>query len=557
MDRRTTLATMLGKRKNNREPNKLTSFIPASSGLDPYTGSWGFEQAAHLLRRASFAPSYQMIKEVLAMGMDDAVAVLLADQPMPDPPLNYGFPNDPYVPVGETWIDAPYDPDINLIPYRRNSLLSWNFDQMRTEGISAREKMTLFWHNHYATEMNVVNDPKFIYRYYTLLRENALGNFRELTKKITIDPTMLRYLNGNQNTVGSPNENYARELLELFTVGKGDLIGPGDYSNYTEEDIAAIARVLTGWRVSGYRAFNPNVPLQSFFNPNLHDTGTKQLSYHFNNAVISNAGEDEYKVLIDIIFQQDAAARYIARKLYRWFIYYVIDETVETNVIEPLAQLIVANDYEMKPALEALFKSQHFYDMYYIGPMIKNPVDFTLSLFKPFEVQIPNVLQAHYASLLPAVSFLELQQMSMFNPPSVAGWPAYYQEPSFYRIWTNSVTLPLRREATDIMTTTGYGGDNTTIRIDVLAFVATLDNAIYPGPMIEEMVSILFPQPLTPSQIDYLKGVLLPGLPDYEWTDEYGAYLANPANEDLANSVENKLRNLLAAMLAMPEFYLS
>ncbi len=557
MNRRTTFATLLGKRRKLPKSRQTAAFVPASSGLDPYTGSWEFEQAAHLLRRASFGPTYQDIKDAVSMGMDQAVSALLADQPMPDPPVNYAFSDDPYVPVGETWIDAPYDPNINLVPYRRASLLSWTLDQIRMEGMSLREKMTLFWHNHFATEMNVVNDPKFIYRYYSLLRENALGNFRELTKKITIDPTMLRYLNGNQNTVGSPNENYARELLELFTVGKGDLIAPGDYSNYTESDIAAIARVLTGWRVAGYRTFNPNVSVASFFNPNLHDTGTKQLSYHFNNAVITNAGEQEYEILIDILFQQDQPARYIARKLYRWFVYYVIDDTVETNVIEPLAQLIVANDYEIKPALEALLKSQHFYDMAYIGPMIKNPIDFAVGLFKIFEVEIPSALQAHYVSLLPIVDFLNLLQMALFNPPSVAGWPAYYQEPSFYRIWTNSVTLPLRREATDLLSTTGYGQGDTPIRIDVLAFAATLDNPLDPNALIDEMASILFPQPITEYQHDYLKSVLLPGLPDYEWNDEYGAYLADPNNEDLANAVESKLRNLLSAMLAMPEFYLS
>ncbi len=557
MDRRTTLATMLGKRSKATLQKSSQAFMPASSGLDPYTGSWDFEQAAHLLRRASFAPTYALIKQARDMGMDAAVATLLADQPLPDPPLNYVFQNDPYVPIGETWIDAPYSPDVNLVGYRRNSLLSWNFDQMRIEGMSAREKMTLFWHNHFATQMSVVNDPKFIYRYYTLLRENAFGNFREFTKKITVDPTMLRFLNGNQNTAGSPNENYARELLELFTVGKGDLIAPGDYSNYTEGDIAAIARVLTGWRVAGYRAINPAIPVASFFQPNLHDTGTKQLSYHFNNAVISNAGEEEYKILIDIIFQQDKAAYHIARKLYRWFVYYVIDETVEANVIDPLAQLIIANDYEIKPALEALFKSQHFYDMYYIGPMIKNPVDFVLSLFKPFETPVPDAMAPHYFAMFQAASFLNLLQMAMFNPPSVAGWTAYYQEPGYYRIWTNSVTLPLRREASDLLALTGYGPQDNPVKIDVLAFAATLDNPLDPNDLISEMVSILFPQPITQYQHDYLKGVLLPGLPDYEWNDEYGAYLADPTNEDLANAVESKLRNLISAMLAMPEFYLS
>ena len=156
-----------------------------------------------------------------------------------------------------------------------------------------QEKLTLFWHNHYVTQG--INDPQMVYNYITLLRENGLGNFRELTKQMTIEPAMLIYLNGNQNSAVAPNENYARELLELFTIGKGPAVGPGDYTNYTEDDVVEMARVLTGWIVrGGFTTDTVNNPLKSEFRPARHDDGTKQLSHRFDDIEIDDMGENEY-----------------------------------------------------------------------------------------------------------------------------------------------------------------------------------------------------------------------------------------------------------------------
>jgi hypothetical protein len=556
MDRRATLATLLG-RTTQKKNARSTTASPVVSGILPYTGPWEFAQAAHLLRRAMFGPNYQQIKDAVANGMEATVDQLLADLAMPDPPLNYNFNQDPNVPIGATWIDAPYSPTVNFLNYRYQSLYGWTIEQIFSEGVSIREKMTLFWHNHFVTASGIVVDTKFVYNYISLLRENSLGNFRELVKAITINPAMLRYLNGNQNNKFAPNENYARELLELFTIGKGELAGPGDYTTFTEEDVIEIARVLTGWIDVGYFTNNPDVEVGSTFLPALHDLAPKQLSHRFDNATITNAGENEYSNLIDIIFQPDEVARFICRKIYRWFIYYEIDDFIEANVIEPLAQVMIDNDYDIKPVMETLLKSEHFYDMLNVGPMIKNPVDFLASTFKPFQVEFPTQLNQKYqAHLLPAQT-LSAMQMEVYNPPEVAGWAAYYQEPQYYRTWINSVTLPFRMQVTDLMTTFGYTAGGFQVRIDVFAFVASLDDPLDPNSVITEMASILMPQPLTQAQVDYLKNVLIPGLPDFEWTIEYQEYLSDPSNPVVAASVEFKLRSLLKAMLNMPEFYLS
>ena len=557
MDRRATLKTLFGGQASTRQ-NRLTMAAPPviTSGLDPYTGPWELQQASHLLRRTMLGPTLEQIKQTQAAGMQATVAQLLQVLPPLDPPVNHFFEDDPNVPIGQTWIEAPYSQTTNFIPYRLASLGGWMFGAMLQEGISLREKMALFWHNHFVTAE--INDARFRYRYYETLREYSVGNFRDLTKAMTVDPSMLRYLNGNQNTKNAPNENYARELLELFTVGKGELADPGDYTTFTEQDVVEIAKVLTGWRDTGYVSPNDSVPVGNLFLPNQHDTTTKQLSHRFGEATISNGGDQEYSQLIDIIFESDAVATFICRKLYRWFVFYEIPEEVEQNVIAPMAQCLRDNDYEIAPVLEALLQSEHFYDSLNYGVMIKNPLDFVLSTVKSNQVVYPDQnLAIQYTAWFESIAALNEMQMGFFAHPSVAGWKAYYQEPLFYRHWINAVTLPLRMDVTTALATTGISIFGQTLIIDVLGQVAALENPADPNALIDELSLLLFPLPVTENQRDYFKNILINGLPDFEWTVEYSDYASDPQNSVLAASVENKLRNLYRAMLNMSEFYLS
>ena len=562
MDRRTTLAKLLGQTSSDFAVN-----MPAAdastvlSGLAPYSGPFDYEQAAHLLRRTMFGPTYQQIREAVGNGLGATLATLLADQPLTSEPLNHGFEEDPEVPIGDSWVNKPYQPgDLGqqIRNYRRLSLNAWTVEVWRKAGVTIREKMTLFWHNHYVT--GDINDPYYVYLYISLLRGNSLGNFRELTKKITVDPSMLIYLNGNQNSAVAPNENYARELLELFTIGKGPIAGPGDYTNYTEEDVVAMAKVLTGWVNVGQFSLDPVTnPAGSDYRNFRHDQTTKQLSHRFENVEIPNMAENEYAHLIDIIFSKDECARFICRKLYRWFVYYVISPEVEADVIEPMAQIMIDNDYEVKPALEALLGSEHFFDMLSIGPMIKNPVDFLFSVMNTFEIEYSEFnLNVYYRLMIGTVNEpLEQMQMVPFNPPSVAGWKAYYQEPGFYRVWISSATLPPRMTFTNRALNQGWGQGDLRAKIDALKFAASIDDPFDPNTLIDEFTKILFPQPITQEQKDILKSILIPGLPDFEWTVEYGEYVNDPTNPDTAVPVRTKLESLLAAMMSMPEFYLS
>ncbi len=548
MNRRSTFAVLSGKRKRRKAKTATT----LRSSLTPYTGPWNFEQAAHLLRRCTFGPSKARINQSVAEGMPTTIDQLFADQPLPDPPIHYNFQNDPDAAVGESWVDgAPYPNIPGLNGARYASLNSWSFGLMQEEGISIKEKMTLFWHNHFVVAD--INDPRYTYKYITTLRNSALGNFKALTKQITIDPAMLIYLNGTQNSAVAPNENYARELLELFTIGKGELAGPGDYTTFTEDDVVQMARVLTGWVA---RSDNPNL-VQSRFIPARHDAEAKQLSHRFDNTVITNAGDQEYSQLVDIIFQKEEVARFISRKLYRWFVHYQIGASIESEIIEPMAQLIIDNDYEIAPALQALLSSEHFFNADNFGCAIKHPLDFLFSLINTFEVPMPNLINQQYFVRTQLYRASIPLEMVIFNHPSVAGWKAFYQEPLYYRIWINSASLPVRMQIGTLLARRQLAIGDNQFGIDVLDFVSKLDNPFDVNEMIDEFSRIVFARELTQNQKDYLKEVLIPGLPDFEWNVEYSEYAADPGNENLARAVEAKLQNMLQAMIGMAEFQLN
>jgi uncharacterized protein (DUF1800 family) len=520
-------------------------------GLDPYAGPWNQHTARHLLKRAMIAPNANQIAEAVEDGLDLTLQKLWSPSPDPGLPINYNEQNDPNVPIGSSWVNAPITPNLN---YPQRSVRAWQFSLFLSEGVSLKEKMTLFWHNHFVTG----NAPtaKLTYQYIKFLRDNAFGNFRTLVEGITVNPLMLDFLNGNESNKNAPNENYARELLELFTIGKGIQAGPGDYTNYTEEDIKEIARALTGW-VTDFQGLQGagDIP-PAIFRLNRHDTGTKTLSHRFGNAVITNLADQEYKKVIDIILAQDEVSRFMARNLYRWFVYYNIDDEIESTVIEPLAEIIRLENYEIQPAVNALLSSEHFYHENAIGAMIKSPVDFTASVIKPFNVEIDFTLNQTYQLWLALHGLNTALQQDIFNPPDVAGWKAYYQEPIFYRNWINSVTLTIRRALTDGM---AAGQIDVFMRpwgIDVLKVVSEIPNALDPNQMIQALVDLVLPYQLTDDQLLYLKEVLIPGLPDFEWTVEYGQYLNNPQDDAIRMAVENRLRLLFLALLSLPEFQL-
>jgi uncharacterized protein (DUF1800 family) len=535
--------------------------------LDVYSGNWTSAQARHLLRRTTFGPSIQMVANSVNLGLNGTIDALFAPLATPAPPLK-SIPdgtgnnqlNDPGATYGQTWVNAAPFPNINppmlrnrVLRSRSKSLYSWTVLQMHYSGLSIKEKMALFWHNHFVVADATIAHREYVY--YSLLRNLALGNFKEITKQITIDTSMLIYLSGAENTNVAPNENYSRELLELFTIGKGPLVGPGDYTNYTEQDVVEMAKVLTGWQVPQLSSANP---LTAQFSANRHTLGQKQLSHRFNNAIIAENGAQEYKDLIDVIFQQAECSRFIMRKLYRWFVNAEISNDVEANIIEPLAVILRNNNYDIAPALKILLKSEHFFQS--TACMVKNPVDLMMSVTRGLGINPPqgNVENEYDHAYHIYIMSADLEQ-ALFYHPNVAGWKAYYQEPQFYKLWINNLLLPKRHQFCKLMVEGGtfsYNNVNYNITklVPVLEIVNNITYATNPNVLINKLAEIMFNYPITTAQVTSLKDILIPGLPDFEWTVEYSDYLSDPSNLALAESVKNKLKNLFSVMVRMSEF---
>lgn len=532
--------------QNQVEPKDLDLGI---GSIANYAGVWGDAQVKHLLRRTLFGFNRSDVNFFKSMTMSDAVDYLLnIPNTQPNPPINgYNTQNmvDPDISAGATWVNGPDNND--FIGQRRASLYAWNMQQVLNPDRHIREKMTVFMHNHFATEIEQVASPIIAYRHHKMLRENCLGNFKSLIKTVTVDMAMLIYLNGYVNTKTAPDENYARELMELFTLGKLP------ESQYTEDDVKAAARVLTGWRIN-------YTGLSTFFSDVVHDQTNKTFSSFFNNTVINGqtgaAGANETDDLINMIFSKsDVVARHVVRKLYRYFVYYVIDTNIENNVIIPLANDFKVN-WEIKPLLSALLKSEHFYDTKNVGCYIKNPLDVFGSFIKQFNVQFPSsvpedIHDSYYAVWAGAA----VSGMFLGNPPNVSGWPAYYQTPQYHQLWLNSDTLPKRIQYTvALMVGFNYKG-NKKLQADVIEFAKQSSDPSNPNTLIQETIDFLYAMDISSTQKAGLKqSTLLFGQTnDIYWTNAWNDYINNPSDTNKKNTVTNGLYLMLKYLLDLAE----
>ena len=510
--------------------------------LDAYPKPLTADQVSYLLRRATFGPVAGQVQSLTGQTAAQIVAKLLTDQPAPAPPL------DPA--TSKPFHDLPFD---MTNAGKLNAYVKyWWANLMLNQPLSLLEKMTLFWSNHFVTNDSTVNDYRFIYRYNALLRQYALGNFKAFTVAVTQDPAMLRFLNGNQNVVGTANENYARELQELFTIGRT--------GGYTEADVKAAAKVLTGWTDVSYRS-TTTTPIGSTFRANKHDTTDKTFSATYQNTVIkgrsgANAGIDELNDLIDMILKNVETPRYICRQLYRWFVNADIPANVETDFIQPLAEVFRKANFEIKPVMSALFQSQHFFDTALPGAVIKSPTDLVVGTFRFWGLQAPDPAQnltAFYQVGNYIFSRVKEQQQEILNPPNVFGWTAYYQT-GYYQQWINSTTLGLRGFFGDALTTNALKLNGKTV-VDPLAYAKTLSDPSDAGKLVNDITTQLIAIPLDKVQQDFLTDtVLLDSIPRYEWTGEWNDYVKAPNDAAKKQAVQMKLTAFLQYIFRMAEY---
>ena len=525
-----------------------------ASGIEPYAGPWSNKQVLHLLRRTMFGTQVDQSNAFQSLSMDEAVNLLLQEAPTPPLPVNnYNDDEikDPEVPLGESWVDNYIKDNSELTGARVISLKSWWIKNLLEQGPSLHEKMIFFWHNHLATQSWEVFWPNLTYHHFQILRQSAFGNFKELIKKVTLDPHMLLYLNGAVNREEAPDENYARELQELFCIGKG----PG--AKFTEGDVQAAARVLTGhsidWEDKG----------KYLFRPYWHDSGDKQFSEFYGSTVIKGregeSGKEEYEELIDMLFATSELPRFIIRKLYRFFVYSDIDAQTEELVIEPLAEIFSQNDFEIKPVLEVLFRSAHFYDTANRGAMIKSPLDFLIGFWRTTGIKMSDgatdINQHEIRSNM--LWTMGDQGLEVLDPPNVAGYPAYYQFPQYDKSWITTNTITNRALMTDSFVYWGFWSRNILTTVDLLAHLKSLDDPEDPVKLVEEICTRHLAYDPDQAIKDRMVGILLSGQQNNAyWTNAWYEYLDAPTDEMKKNTVELRLKVMFQFLFQLSEYHL-
>jgi uncharacterized protein (DUF1800 family) len=378
----------------------MISECTLTSGLAAYSPSqqrpWEERAATHVFARLGFGASPDQIKAALDKDPVELVHELI-DQAIEAPELAR--------PTWASWSVSDYgDFQVEI----QNQLLEFALqviDNMLDHPLKA--KMNLFWHNHFVTRYDQYICPSWLFDYYSTLERNSFGNFEAFTREIGTRPAMLVFLNGAQNTRFNPNENYARELLELFTLGRDQ--------GYTQTDIVNAARALTGW--NGFTELCAPIS----FRAQLHDPGQK--------TIFGRTGPWNYDTLHDLLFEErkDLIAVHICRKLYSQFISPDVDEIF----VNDLAQLMVQHHFELEPIYRLLFSSERFFDPLIMNTCVKGPLEYYLGYINMLKAQ----LNAPLKTLLLFQS-AEIGQF-LFNPPTVAGWPGN-------RSWINTSLLTQR-----------------------------------------------------------------------------------------------------------------
>jgi uncharacterized protein (DUF1800 family) len=340
---------------------------------------WGLKWAGHLYRRAAFGGNLSELRRAVAAGPAATIDLLLKGEPKAAS-LSQA--------VTETGWSTVKRNDIA-------ALRAWWVYWMLNGRHPLREKLTLFWHNHFATSFAKVNSVPLMYKQNVLLRQHALGKFEPFLQAMSKDPAMLFWLDSNSNIKGRANENYARELMELFSLGVG---------NYTEKDIREAARAFTGWGTNG----------DSYeFNPYFHDTGTK--------TVLGQAGNFNGDDVVRIVLKQPVAARFLVRKLYRDFLSEQHDPP--DSLIEPLADSFRKSDYDIAHLMRTMLSSRHFFSGYAFRQRIKNPVEYVLGSVRAVYPDYPPGDTNHPGMPIPMlVSRIDAMGQPLFAPPNVKGW---------------------------------------------------------------------------------------------------------------------------------------
>lgn len=363
------------------------------------------DDARFFLTRVGFAPDAAELAQYVGLTRVQAVDTVLASArteavtPLPDWVL------EP-IPTRETrkaWTDDQRREAQRLRGQRYELLRAWWVREMLATPSPLTERMTLFWHNHFTSGQDKVQYPQQMALKNMLLRRNALGNFGELLHDVAKDPAMLQYLDGASNRKGKPNENFAREVMELFTLGEG---------HYSQRDVSEAARAYTGW------SLDPDT--QAYvWRSNQHDEGEK--------TVLGKTGPFDGDQVLDILLAQPETSTFVTTKLWREF----VSDTPDPQSIAPIAARFRASRYDIKVALRGIFLSDAFWEDDHRGVLVKSPAEFVVGTLRAFDIG--------YENTAPFAAQIRTLGENLFYPPNVKGWPGG-------TTWINSSTLLARKQ---------------------------------------------------------------------------------------------------------------
>ena len=587
-EERIDLKALMDSRKLTKEINKT---------LAPYTGEFGDAQKKHLLKRTMVGYASRHLKDLEGLTMEQAVDKIMTPHEIGEPVNNYYFEtsaeeykekykNDDVGP-GEPFLDRPYvnwegNGPIEIFGWERHTAYdSWVYHGMYAQPTSILWKFYVFMHN--LTPV-VRTSHKANYSYLKTLIDAPYRNYRDFIYDLTLEPTMLEYLNLQLSRKETPDENYAREVQELFTVGKRP------FSRYTEGDVQSAARLLVGWQFDHYEThhsegWKPAV----YFRPWNHDTGDKQFSEFYGNRLIrgrqGDKGAEELGEFLDMIFETDEVAIYLSRRLFQFFVYPVLSDHIEEQIIKPMAEIMRSNGYNLSETLRVLLKSEYFYSEELYNSILKAPLDFTFSLYKEFDILNADLQmwvheeQKQYVSIFEEdrgqfdpkffdetyrifkifghlQGRLNQQGMALFEPPSVSGWPAFYQEPVYDLFWLNSVTIKAKKGLTEPMARWGlYLEDRTNLRLKLGVFLDSFENAENLDSFISQLTDRFLGGPIPErAYIRIKKSVLGDQLNENYWTEAVTRYRSNP-NRDNYNTLYHRLEQFMYLLFELNEMH--
>jgi len=463
---------------------------------------WDISKVLFLFRRLGFSIKFTDVKNYLNSSPEDLIDQLFDDalnMPLSPDPGWANFNNADFTASGKN--RGAFFRDHQKIV----------FEDFLNNGL--RDRLTLFWSNHFVTEYYMYNHPAYTFRYYNNLQENALGNFKEFVRKIGLDDAMLMYLNGYDNKNNAPNENYSRELFELFTLGEGN--------GYTQDDITETARALTG-----YNSRTNGGPI--YFNPNRFDDGEK--------TIFGQTGNWGYDDVIEILFNEksDLISNFICTKIYKHFVSPIIND----QIIAELSSDLVQNNFELLPLFKKLFKSEHFFNSDASNVIIKSPIDLMVFIEKEFDFIKPVNFTGNLTNYLRARTMDMGQQI--LNPIDVAGWQENQD-------WISTGTLPMRWEFGDYLINRYYAGNKEQFR-SLLKEMIGIDND-NPESIVRTVKEYMFCNyEILPDELNDAMSIFKGDIPD-NYFDGGGWNIDD-------STVPKQFYDLLRFFVTLPEFQL-